>query len=68
MQKDLLLQLLKQQGDSFHFYSSFSNDSAEQQIINSAKLLEEDGIIVLEICKATKLENSPVVKIKGYFA
>ncbi|TFH63496.1 hypothetical protein [Peribacillus frigoritolerans] len=67
MEKEQLLKDLKEIGTSFHLYRKMSSDSAEQKTIQSAKELEQENVIRLEVCKVTKLDFSPVVEIKGQF-
>ncbi|MEW4264138.1 hypothetical protein GFV16_04590 [Bacillus megaterium] len=67
MEKDQLLKELREIGTSFYVYRTMVSDSAEQKIIQSARQLEQDGIITLDVCKVTLLDNSPVVEIKGQF-
>jgi hypothetical protein len=67
MEKDQLLKELREVGTSFHVYKAMVSDSAEQKTIQSAKQLEQDRIISLDICKITLLDNNPVVELKGQF-
>ncbi|OIU71200.1 hypothetical protein [Rossellomorea aquimaris] len=67
MEKDQLLRDLKEIGTSFHVYKAMVSDSAEQKTIQSAKQLEKENIIQLEVCRTTLLDKSPVVEIKGKF-
>ncbi|MDN4862884.1 hypothetical protein [Priestia megaterium] len=67
MEKDQLLKELREIGISFHVYKTMVSDSAEQKTIQSARQLEQDRIITLDVCKVTSLDNSPVVELKGQF-
>lgn len=68
MEKDQLLNDLKEIGPSFHVYKAMVSDSAEQITIQSARQLEQDRIINLEVCRVTTLDNNqPVVELKGQF-
>ncbi|MBX9999591.1 hypothetical protein H7S55_05400 [Priestia aryabhattai] len=67
MEKDQLLIDLKELGSSFHVYKAMINDSAEQKTIQSARQLEQDGIINLDICEISLIEERPMVEIKGFF-
>ncbi|MBZ5480226.1 hypothetical protein LDP77_14185 [Bacillus sp. T_4] len=67
MEKDQLLKDLREIGTSFHLYRAMVSDNAEQKIIQNARQLEQDGVIKLDVCKVTSLDNSPVVEIKGEF-
>lgn len=67
MEKDQLLIDLKELGKSFHVYKAMVSDTAEQKTIQSAKQLEQEGVISLDVCQVTKMDNSPVVELKGHF-
>ncbi|PEF35330.1 hypothetical protein CON84_23460 [Bacillus sp. AFS094228] len=67
MEKEQLLKDLKEIGTSFHVFKAMVSDSAEQKTIQSAKQLEQENVISLEVCKVTKMDHSPVVEIKGQF-
>lgn len=67
MEKNQLLKELREIGTSFHVYKAMVNDSADQKTIQSAKELEKDKIISLDVCKVTTMDNSPMVELKGQF-
>jgi hypothetical protein len=67
MEKDQLLRDLQEIGTSFHVFKAMVSDTAEQQTIQSARLLEQERVISLEECRVTELDNSPVVELKGHF-
>lgn len=71
MDKAELLQKLKDSvtGDdkTFHVISVMVNDSADKMSLKSARELEQDGVIKLEVCERSEVNNTPAVDLKGYF-
>lgn len=70
MDKNELLQNIKENltldGKTFHIIKVMVSKSAEEKTLKSAKELEQDGKIKLEICQMSKINDTPAVDLKGY--